>query len=486
MDNSGLEFLAKLLTTYGPGAGAVFLVFFAERRLRNAKQEAQPGEERNLFAWLYVGQWILVGGLLIASTTFWLYWQKRHDPLSADHRLTGSIIDLKTGEMRSRSRDGDFYYSIFYPDKEKYTYDFNWIYLSTSSISKIEFRFVENSSTEMWQDYQLTESDFSTAHDPTNLEFKYTKGILSLQQKDQTFKPLNPIATSKDEAFLSEPPRSNFSLVTSAHAADEPDLASALASDDSFIRQDARIYLYRHLPQYIDWINHTLGDPHTSERVITGIISALATASSPTLVPVDQRPLTPEATLAVIRASAATDEYLSSRADRYLIRNANNDTAQLYEKELKRELEAKGEAQNLSTFAYAGLKLYYNIGDAYRVAAQRGGPDTSSNFEKAIASYARAWDLRQYARDSDKAIQFAQALYGWGLTLHFEHATEGSGKAVSQADFEPAKKKFMEFLQYVEPASGNSKYAYAHHILQAKCYVSQPGQGCLDRYAPPS
>src|SRR5579859_3789376 len=165
MDNSGAEFLAKLLTTYGPGAGAVFLVFFAERKLRNAITQAQPGSERRLFSWLYAGQWALVGGLLIASTAFWLYWQKKHDPLAGDYRLAGSIIDLKNGEIRSRSKDGHFFYSISYQGKDKYTYDFDWIYLSSSPISKIEFRFEEGSSTEVWQDYQLTASDFSGAAD---------------------------------------------------------------------------------------------------------------------------------------------------------------------------------------------------------------------------------------------------------------------------------------------------------------------------------
>jgi len=480
MDNSGAEFLAKLLTTYGPGAGAVFLVFFAERKLRNAITQAQPGSERRLFSWLYAGQWALVGGLLIASTAFWLYWQKKHDPLAGDYRLAGSIIDLKNGEIRSRSKDGHFFYSISYQGKDKYTYDFDWIYLSSSPISKIEFRFEEGSSTEVWQDYQLTASDFSGAADPTNLEFKYAKGGLWLQQKDLSFKSLRPIATSREEAFLSEPARSRFSLISAAYAADQPDLASALSSDDSFIRQDARIYLYRHIPQYIGWINQTLGDPHTSERVIAGIISALATGSSPGLVPSDQRTLTDEATLAIIRASAATDEYLAGRADRYLIRNASDDIANLYDKELKRELEVKIDPRSLGNFAYAGFKLYYNLGDAYRVAGLKGGAEASANFAKAVSKFSHAWDLHQYAGDSDRAIQFGQALYGWALALHDEHQLE------SARDFEPAKKKFAEFLAYVDAAPPFGKYIYPHHIQQAKCYVSQPSQECIDKYAPGS
>ncbi|MBC2694809.1 MAG: hypothetical protein HF982_05955 [Desulfobacteraceae bacterium] len=467
MENS-LSQIANILLIWGPAGAATVLIIIGEKKLRT-KWENAKGNDRKICAWLYVGNWAFIAVLIGVVSVSWFV-----EKSTPDITLSGVFQDFMNPLKISKS-SMDLYTRKQL--KSAFLYDVYWHYIEPETPLSVEFR-LDTSKTD-WQDYKI---DLSTIENKRKINVIYQGKKLFLISKNGriTLEPIH--SASGDLKKISSNISNKFYLfIGNAYASKNvtnDQVVLALESDDSYIRQATSNHILDNMTKLISWIDSTLKNPDTSILSQIGIISALSSASYQDLVPKENRKLSQEAEDSIFLSALSSDLVLSKQSQKYVNRNPTERFLYLFDKHcpLKKINEKEREKQ----CSYVGMNLYYNYAIKLSQEAIDQDEFNIAKIDKAIQILHKAEGFWELANEEDK-VQFAKINYGLAL-LYFNLSKAYSSKnMLNEKSFaiketENNFSKMLDFIKKFDPEN----YEYQHHILQAKCFLKEKSQRCIE------
>lgn len=374
-------------------------------------------------------------------------------------------------------------YKINDPTKELFTkttlksnwlQDVHWHYTEADLPKLLEIR-LENDTD--FYDYQVP---LSKVPDPLDIHILYKDEKLWLKLADKT-EELKSVYSASSQLKISDSKDTHrFLWINSAIAGEPIDselIFATLESSDSYMRQSASQYIVEHVESLLPILEKKLASKNTSILSKTGIVTALARASSPDLRKDKPWVLGEDTEKQIFSFIFSDDKVLSTQANRYIIRNISDKHLKWYESQCGTETQLKQKC------AIAGLNIFYNLAiKTWSESLDKPYDIASKNVSVAINTLEKANDLWKDAA-ADTQIQFAKLIYGKAF-LHHELSkldkTAGLPKA-ENLDKQKSVNAFKQMLNFLNKRN-IAEYSYPHHIQQAHCYIESQTQTCFDDY----
>ena len=469
-----IQQIADVLLQWGPAGAVAILIIIAEKKLRS-RWDATKGKDHRMCAWLYLGNWVFIAALLTIVSTVWVIDKNR-----TRITMSGIVQDLSPP------------FNINDPEKELFTkktlkspwlYDVHWHYSNTQIPDVLEIR-LENKTD--FQDYEIplvkvsNIMDIRIIYKNEKLWLKTPKKLVELHSNHSASSELKVLPSTNGVYKL------KFISEVVADEVVAPNLIlGALESDDSYIRQSASQYLVDNIETMQPLIESQLTSNDTSLITKSGIITALARASSPDLRENKNWVLSEDAEHEIFSSIFSDDDVIATQSRRYIIRNLSPKYIVWLERECKMNKEY--DASKREYCAFVGLNLIYNLAIQYWVESKNKPIDVAlEGILKSIEIIDQGGELWEEA-SREKKIQFGKIIYGKALFAHeisklYKKMGMKNEKDSSQ---QKAIDYFKDMLTYIEENdTENFEYEYPHHVKQAKCYIYEPKQQCFDKYAP--
>ena len=468
-----LKQVADILLNYGPAGAAVVLMFYAERKLRNKWNEAQ-GKDRKICAWLYTGNWIFVASLIaLLSVSYFL------DKKITKINMAGIVQDLHSGYRINDSKKELYTRTKL---KNNWLSDVHWHSLNTEVPQYIEIR-LELEKTADFYDFQIPVQQVSNLMDihilykNNKLCLKEGSDIIELKIVNSAAGELKKIAPITGAAGFSFP-----RLAYAQNAVDNRHVLAAMGSEDSYLRQSASNYLVQNIETLNAWIEDLLLSGELSKLQSASLLTALGRASSPDVRKNDDWKLSENAERVIFSLIFDEDNVIAAQSLRYIIRNVTKTHLEWLSQRCTAPLRTDN---NRSYCAYIGLQLHYNAGISLWAKADH------ENYESVETDLLNAITVmdngKKYIDRSDKEVnaQFPKLVYGRGFLYHELAKThmKNGHTALSIVTQRKAIIAFKELL-YLAKQNENIEYQYPHHLKQAKCYIDNTSQECLDNNPP--
>jgi hypothetical protein len=456
----------KAIYTYGPFALLVFFMVYGEARTRSSLRDADVNKKVSIP--IYVANWIVIFTLMGFALSAWY-----RLTFNTEFTLRGTLQHLQGGESLGSNDDRLSLFLNKKYDTKDGRFHYAWRLITPKQLKqgdKVPFVLeLGTADKEDTRNYNVPISADSYKGEITlNYDRQKDKLILHDGQVHQELKP-----EAMEEAREEAAPTSLFVWKVEAQAAQQTvPFKDRLEAPDPIIRRQAWQDLAQQHQQQWQFIDSALANPASSYRVKLGVISALNSSKC-----ADLNKLSSAALQTVIRASGDPDPTLRGLARGCLVAQASPaiDTG------LDTAIRSSG--GNSAELARTQLEVLYALGIAAKDRYGSRKAQDRKEFDRAVADFAKAWGLRQFAKAPDRVI-FAKALYGWGLALHDRSWIDRDATHQRRADYvRAAQNKFSEFLKEVQ-GSGNAKevqgsanaaaYPYQNHIRQAQAYVKSP------------
>ena len=463
---------ADTILQWGPAGAAAVLILIAEKKIRS-KWDSAKENDRKMCAWLYVGNWIFVMVLLSVVSVYWIL-----DKNKANITMSGIVQDLRPP------------YKINDPTKELFTkttlknnwlQDVHWHYTEEHLPKLLEIR-LENDTD--FYDYQIPLSKLPDLMD-IRIVYKDEKLWLKLGDKTEELKSIysasSPLKISDSKDTF------QFSLINSAFAGELVDndlIFATLESSDSYMRQSASQYIVEHIELLLPLLEKKLASRNTSILSKTGIITALARASSPDVRKDKQWSLAEDTERQIFSFIFSDDKVLSNQSNRYIIRNISAKHLNWYESQC--DFGKLSQIHLKQSCAVAGLNIIYNLAiKIWEESREKPFDIASQNVSEAINILDKGKELWKQASGGSQ-IQFAKLIYGKAFLYH------ELSKLDKNAGFQEAENlnkpksvnAFKEMLSFLKQRD-ITQYQYPHHIQQANCYIEYQAQTCFDNYQAP-
>lgn len=262
----------KLLFTYGPFAMLILWVFIIERKSRIAMNQATISQAKVLTA-VYVGNWLVIIGLLIYSVFAW-----KQINIDRTPEVRGRIENISNSEVLS-SNLADLYLHRVRQDNDRYS-NYDWL---------LEKRLDDGDTIVFTIDGSKPDSENINDYELPFRSHFYDRPVRIWRDKDDLYLEgqLQPLPKRKKVIGSPSDPtakleRSLELLSTTAYAQTSQaplsvsDIAIGLESPDAIVRRTTRADLAS-MDQAValQWIDGVLQDQKSSYRLRLGVIVAL-------------------------------------------------------------------------------------------------------------------------------------------------------------------------------------------------------------------
>jgi hypothetical protein len=451
----------KVIYLYGPSALLVFILVFAESKARSALKDAPAGNVV-LFKAIYSGVWITFFSL-VAVICFMFYNANR------EATIEGTFENLEGSDTVASS--APFYFHKVYIDNLAKHFNYEWRVITNMpfpSGTTLTFDFDRVTEHGPRSDQYEINVDSSAYKAPIRILYHHKDDTLTLQSNGQTIN-----LTSKEQ-LTQRSQRNWFSSVAYAAETFSPSgFADRLQAEDPIIRRGAQDELVKDGGLAVPWIEQSLADPKTPDRMRAGLLAALTRISSNETGALDTGAID-----SIVLANASKNDLLHRTARHYLATHAtwslDSEINEILVNAEKQDKSRKKVSPSSAQLGLAEMEVLYNLGISEKDRYASGKPLDPKILSDAIKAFQKGWELSAMAPPEQRVV-YAKCLYGWGLALHSQSWLERDPNNQRKEELvTSAQEKFGQFVKVVNDSADPTEYPYPEHLTRAKAYIQQP------------